>query len=1199
MNKVINDIIENMEELSHNVDLSLHVPENGHMYENVIKDIIKRNMTHLDRKWLKVDDIIKNILNLLGEDTTLNQLYYLISDYCAGKISYHPDYNKLASRVCVERLHKFTDDNYENVLKKACANVDVHGNNAPLISDEFYQNAIKNMSKIKKALKYDRDYNIDYFGMRTLERSYLFKDQKDGGKIIERPQHLFMRTALFIHGNDLEKAFETYDLISERYFTHATPTLFNAGSNKPQGSSCFLLTMKDSLDGIFETISECAKISQSAGGIGIDISRIRANKSYIRGNNGLSNGIIPLCKVFNAVANYVNQGGKRMGSIAIYIQPWHSDIYDFCELRRNNKNEDSKARDLFLALWVPDIFMKRVEEDGKWSLMCPDECPNLTETYGDEFEELYIKYEKQGKYKKQVQARDLWFHILESQIETGTPYILFKDAINKKSNQMNVGIIRSSNLCVHEDTMILTKKGYVPIKSAVDTQVDVWNGSEWSNVTVKKTASNVDLIRVTLSNGSYLDCTPEHKFYIQINRNGKQLMIDACKLKKGDNLIKFDLPPAHDFEATEISDLTFKYPYTHGMFCGDGTTYDNYSQTMKYPKLYLYGDKKNLLEYVNYTHHSLNVANDRYDLILPKDIAPKFTVPLYYTTDVKLRWFEGYCDADGTIARNDTNESLQIASINHDFLVNVKYMLQTIGIDSKITLNSTARVTLLPDGKGGKKEYNCKEIWRLLINSYELYKLAELGFNPKRLKFDTRKPQRNVAKFVKVVNIEESYKNVDTYCFTEPKKHMGVFNGILTGQCSEITEVTTDNEIAVCNLASICLPRFLETHIEIINEVKKEKQVNPETNEETEVEIIVEIKKEKKVFNFDKLKKVAQVATYNLNKLIDNNYYPVGKAKTSNLRHRPVGLGIQGLACLYNQMGYSFGSEESNILNKKIFETIYFGALTESNNIAIMNGKPYETFEGSPFSKGKLQYHLWGKTEDDLLMGYDWKGLIESIKTHGTSNSLLTALMPTASTSQIMGNSECFEPYLSNIFTRSTLAGEFVVVNQHLVNDLLKLGLWSNDMRNKIIVYNGSIQNIPEIPDNIKEIYKTAFEIKQKHIVQQAIDRGIFIDQTQSMNLFVDKPDFKKITSCHFYSWKNGLKTGQYYLRSMPSVDAVKFGIDIDVINKIKGKTNDTPIVYRRNKKPKEDKDKKDDKKDDKKEVKKGRSYNECEMCSA
>ncbi len=996
MNKVINnDIIEVMENLT-----VIPLPENGHMYENVIKDIIKRNMTHLDRKWLKVDDIIKNILNLLGEDTTLNQLYYLISDYCAGKISYHPDYNKLASRVCVERLHKFTDDNYENVLKKAYTNVDIHGNNAPLISDEYYQNALKNLSKIKKALKYDRDYNIDYFGIRTLERSYLFKDQRDGGKIIERPQHLFMRTALFIHSNDLEKAFETYDLISERYFTHATPTLFNAGSNKPQGSSCFLLTMKDSLDGIFETISECAKISQSAGGIGIDLSRIRANKSYIRGTNGLSNGIIPLCKVFNSVANYVNQGGKRMGSISIYIQPWHADVYDFCELRRNNKNEESKARDLFLALWVPDIFMKRVEEDGKWSLMCPDECPLLTETYGDEFEELYIKYEKQGKYRKQILARDLWFHILESQIETGTPYILYKDAINKKSNQMNVGIIRSSNLCVHEDTMILTKKGYVKIKSVVDTYVDIWNGDEWSTVTVRKTGTIKNLIRVTLSNGAYIDCTPEHQFYLE-----DKTKVNANQLLINDKLIKFKLP------------------------------------------------------------------------------------------------------------------------INND----------------------------------------------ILSEEIQLY----------------------------VVDISESYKNVDTYCFTEPKKHMGVFNGILTGQCSEITEVTTDDEIAVCNLASICLPRFLETHHEIINEIKKEKQINPETNEECEIDITVEIKKEKKIFNFDKLKKVAQVAIFNLNKLIDKNYYPVGKAKFSNLRNRPIGLGIQGLADLYNQMGYAFGSEESNILNKKIFETIYFGALTESNQIAITNNKPYDTFAGSPFSKGQLQYHLWGKNEDDLLMGYDWKGLIESIKTHGTSNSLLTALMPTASTSQIMGNSECFEPYLSNIFTRSTLAGEFVVVNQNLVNDLLKLGLWSVDMRNKIIVYNGSVQNITEIPEEIREVYKTAFEIKQKHIIQQSVDRGIFIDQTQSMNLFVDKPDFKKITSCHFYSWKNGLKTGQYYLRSLPSVDATKFGIDIDVINKIKGKTIDAPIVYRRNKKQKDDKDKKDDKKDDKKEVKKGRSYNECEMCSA
>lgn len=1060
---------------------TITVQESKDMYENVIRDILKRNMTHLDRKWLKIDDIVKNIINLLGEDNTLNQIYYLIADYCAGKISYHPDYNKLASRICVERLHKFTDDNYENVLKKLYNNVDIHGNNSALISDEFYNNALKNMSKIKKALKYDRDYNIDYFGIRTLERSYLLRDQRDNGKIVERPQHLFMRTALFIHSTsttiDFEKAFETYDLISERYFTHATPTLFNAGSNKPQGSSCFLLTMKDSLDGIFETITECAKISQSAGGIGIDISRIRANKSYIRGTNGLSNGIIPLCKVLNSVANYVNQGGKRMGSIAIYVQPWHADIYDFCELRRNNKNEDSKARDLFLALWVPDIFMKRVEEDGKWSLMCPDECPQLTETYGEEFEELYNKYEKQGKYKKQVQARDLWFHILESQIETGTPYILFKDSINKKSNQMNVGIIRSSNLCVHEDTMILTKKGYFPIKSAVDTQVDVWNGSEWSNVTVKKTASNVDLIRITLSNGSYLDCTPEHKFYLE---DGSE--INANKLQIDDKLIQFKSP-------TDVEISIIKH---------NKTIFQKQTRDIMIQEFLNLAIVENNVLYI--------YINDN------------------YTQNLYLTLFRCY----------------------------------------EIDINITPTY--------------------ITIDSYNALKLIKKNFNINKQIVDSHTKYQ-----LYVVNISESYKNVDTYCFTEPKKHMGVFNGILTGQCSEITEVTTDDEIAVCNLASICLPRFLETHTETIIEVKKEKQINLDTNEETENDVIVEIKKEKKVFNFDKLKKVSQVATYNLNKLIDKNYYPVGKAKKSNMKMRPIGIGIQGISDLYNQMGFSFGSEESNILNKKIFETIYFGALTESNEIA-KNDKPYDAFHGSPFSKGLLQYHLWGKTEDDLLMGYDWTSLIENIKQYGTANSLLTALMPTASTSQIMGNSECFEPYLSNIFTRSTLAGEFIIVNQNLVHDLLKLNLWSVDMRNKIIVYNGSIQNISEIPDNIKEIYKTAFEIKQKHIIQQAVDRGIFIDQTQSMNLFIDKPDFKKITSCHFYSWKNGLKTGIYYLRSSPSVDAIKFGIDIDVINKIKGKTSDEPIIYRKNKKPKEDKVK---------EVKKGRQYNECEMCSA
>ena len=801
---------------------------------NVINGILGRCITKMDKSHpitIDINVLTNEILELVGDNMTYDQMYCFMADYCAGKSSYHPNYIKFASFICIDRLHQITESDYIEIVKLLYDNSN-NKKNKSIISKEYYENVLKHHKRIQNALDYERDYQLDYFGIRTLERSYLanIKNSHDttNVRIVERPQHLFMRTALHIHRDDIEKAIETYNLMSQKYFIHATPTLFNSGAPKSQGSSCFLLSMKDSIDDIFDTIKQCAKVSQYSGGIGIDISRIRASGSIIYGTNGISNGLIPLCRVINSVATFVNQGGKRNGSIAVYLEPWHADIYDFCEMRRNNKSEEMKARDLFLALWIPDIFMKRVEENGIWSLMCPDECPNLTETYGSEFEKLYISYEEQGKYKKQVNARKLWFHIMDSQIETGMPYMLYKDSINKKSNQSNIGIIRSSNLC------------------------------------------------------------------------------------------------------------------------------------------------------------------------------------------------------------------------------------------------------------------------------------------------------------------------------------------------SEIVEVVNDGEIAVCNLASIPLSTYVEN----------------------------------KIFNFEKLLQVVKVITVNLNKLIDNNYYPVDEAKVSNLRHRPIGIGIQGLADTYNKMGYSFGSEESNILNKKIFETIYYGSLQSSNEIAIMKGSPYSTFEGSPFSKGLLQFHLWNKNESDLLMNYDWTNLIESIKKHGTMNSLLTALMPTASTSQIMGNCESFEPYLSNIFTRTTLAGEFMVVNQHLVNDLIKLNLWSDEMRNKIIIYNGSIQKINEIPDNIKEIYKTAFEIKQKHIVQQAIDRGCFIDQTQSMNLFIDKPDYEKLTSSHFYGWKHGLKTGMYYLRSQPATNPIKFGVDIDLINKVLHNNIDdinhsnniknvkSNILYRK-------------KKNNENKNSNGRVHNECEMCSS
>jgi ribonucleoside-diphosphate reductase alpha chain len=646
------------------------------------------------------------------------------------------------------------------------------GKKAPLLSDEVYAIIEKNADKIDSSIIYNRDFGYDFFGFKTLERSYLLKLN---GQIVERPQHMLMRVSIGIHLTDLDAAFETYELMSKRYFTHATPTLFNSGTPKPQMSSCFLLTMKDdSIDGIYDTLKQTAKISQSAGGIGLSIHNIRATGSYIAGTNGTSNGIVPMLRVFNDTARYVDQGGgKRKGSFAIYVEPWHADIFDFLELKKNHGKEEMRARDLFYAMWISDLFMKRVEQNAEWTLMCPNECPDLYDCHGEEFEKLYTQYEKDGKGRKTIQARELWDKILESQIETGTPYMLYKDAANRKSNQKNLGTIRSSNLC------------------------------------------------------------------------------------------------------------------------------------------------------------------------------------------------------------------------------------------------------------------------------------------------------------------------------------------------TEILEYTSEEEIAVCNLASIALPMFVE-------EGK---------------------------FNHQKLFDVTKRVTKNLNRVIDRNYYPVKEAENSNMRHRPVGLGVQGLADTFIQLRLPFTCEEAKTLNQEIFETLYFAAVTASVEEAEKDGA-YKTYKGSPMSKGEFQYNLWGIKDEELSGRWDWPALRKDVKKHGVRNSLLVAPMPTASTSQILGNNECFEPYTSNIYTRRVLSGEFIVVNKHLLEDLVNLGLWNEDMKQELMQANGSIQKIKGIPEDIKELYKTVWEMSMKDIIDMSRHRGYFIDQSQSLNLFMEGATMAKLTSMHFYGWKSGLKTGMYYLRTKSAVDAIKFTLD-------------------------------------------------------
>jgi len=894
---------------------------------------------------VNVFEVAQKVCTRIFDGVKTSELDELAAHMCSSMITEHPDYGTLAARIIVSNHHKNTSPSLSETIALLYNHVDVHGESSPLVSAELYEVVMKNKEKLNSHLVYDRDFLFDYFGFKTLERSYLMRIN---GVVVERPQHMWMRVALGIHGRDLKDALETYDLMSKKYFTHATPTLFNSGTPRPQLSSCYLLHMNDdSVQGIFRSLEECAMISKYAGGIGLHIHNIRSKGSRIRGTNGTSSGIVPMLRVFNNTARYIDQAGRRAGSIAMYLEPWHADIQAFLEMKKNHGSEEDRARDLFYALWIPDLFMERVREGKMWSLMCPDECRGLSDVHSDEFKKLYERYEAEGKFRKQLPAQELWWQILQMQIEQGVPYLLFKDAANRKSNQQNLGTIKSSNLCVAGDTMVLTDTGYFPIKTLVNTSIKVWNGKQFSETEVRKTGTNQKLITVNFDNDCSIRCTLYHKFYIE-DVDGNELQIQAHELNIGDKIFPYKLP----------------------------------------------------------------------------------------------------------------------------FSTNVEH--------------------------------------------------------------------------VKVLSIEDNNQYEDTYCFNEPLEHKGTFNGILTGQCSEIIEFTSPDEIAVCNLSSIALPSYIEYD---------------EDN--------------KPHYNFQKLHDVAKVITKNLNKVIDVNFYPVEKARRSNFRHRPIGIGVQGLADTYVMMRYPFDSPEAMKLNRDIFETIYHGAMESSmelskkrghlitdyndnkltfdelaeklsfNEYELVNPKfpgAYKTFEGSPASKGQFQFDLWGVQPSSGL--WDWETLKTDVMVHGIRNSLLLAPMPTASTSQILAFNEAFEPFTSNLYKRKTLAGEFIIVNKYLISDLIKLGLWDKEMKNKIIMHDGSIQNIEEIPQHLKDLYKTAWEIKQKVLIDQSADRGAFVCQSQSLNLFMEDPDFKKLSSMHFYSWQRGLKTGIYYLRTRAKAQAQKFTID-------------------------------------------------------
>jgi ribonucleoside-diphosphate reductase alpha chain len=1058
--------------------------------------------------------ITQKILAQIYDGVKTTELDELTCQLCASLATVHPDYGTLAARICISNHQKNTESSFSKIMRELSQQVAPKtGEFVSYINQDILKVVEEHGQEIDAYINFERDYLLDYFGFKTLERAYLLKNA--AGKTLERPQHLWMRVSLALWGStDLKRAFETYDLMSQKYFTHATPTLFNAGGLRQQLSSCFLQAMhSDSIEGIFKTLTDCALISKWAGGIGLHVHNIRAKGALIKGTNGRGDGLVPMLRTFNATARYINQGGRRNGSFAIYLEPWHADVEDFLRLKLNTGSEEERARDLFYALWVSDLFMKRVEADEDWTLFCPDEAPGLADVHGQEFEELYTRYEREGLGKKTIKAQKLWFQILDTQMETGTPYLLYKDAANAKSNQKNLGTIKSSNLCVAPETYILTDKGQQMISELVDQEVNVWNGEKWSKTTVRKTGESQKLITVYLSNGAQLTCTPYHKFIINEGytdrstiKNAKR--VDASELKEGMKLAKFNLQLIQGNHENDIP-----YPYTHGFFCGDGTVCKpRYGPLQK--RITLYGDKKPLINRLKVRTCSYEeTANKSINVMIPDEIPQKYFVPINSSINCRLEWLAGILDSDGCVSRNGSNESLQIASIHFEFLDRIRLLLQTLGVQSKVVKLHGERKTLMPDGRGGRKEYDCKPIWRILISSSGLHKLKYIGLNCSRLQIKGDEPQRNAEQFVTVLSVTDNDRIDDTYCFNEPENHAGVFNGILTGNCSEIIEYSDEHETAVCNLASIGLPSLVDATA--------------------------------KTFNFEKLREIARVATANLNRVIDINYYPTPETKRSNMRHRPIGIGIQGLADVFAMMRLPWDSAEAADLNQRIFEHMYFAAVEESMRIAHFEEGSYETFKGSPASQGLLQPDLWGTvplTETDGSL--DWKTLRENVQRYGLRNSLLLAPMPTASTSQILGYNEAFEPFTSNLYTRRTLAGEYIIINKYLLKDLIDRGLWNDDLKQTIIARNGSVQDIEEIPTDLQNLYKTAWELKQRTLIDMAAARGAFICQSQSLNLFVADPSYAKLTSMHFYGWKKGLKTGCYYLRTKAAVMAQKFTVD-------------------------------------------------------
>jgi ribonucleoside-diphosphate reductase alpha chain len=1082
------------------------------------------------------------------------------------------EYSKLASRIIVSNLHKSTNECFSEVMEVLYNNKDKSGGHAPIIADDVIEFVRSNKNVLNFAIDYTRDYLFDYFGFKTLEKSYLMKVvdiNTNKSRVVERPQHMYMRVAIGVHKNDIDNILKTYHLISQHYYTHASPTLFNASSRLAALSSCYLMGSEDSIEGIYKTITDCGRISKLGGGIGVHISNIRAKGSVIRKTNGTSDGIIPMIKVYNETARYVNQSSRRKGSFSLYLEPWHADILEFLELKRNQGHEEMRARDLFYAIWTPDLFMKQVEDNGDWYLMCPDESPGLTEVYGDEFEKLYWKYVEEKKYRKVVKAQEVWRKIMDSQIETGVPYIGYKDAVNKKCNQKNLGTIKSSNLCLEislhsddkeyavcftGDTKVLTKDGYKRINKCDNAEVASFFNND---IELKEclTYNKAQLIDNGLKEVYQLDCygtkpikaTSNHLFLTVLSRKNRTNTYQWKKLgdlKENDKIL---LPNTDTLPSYDVNGNYEEEYLSTGWMLGDGwqslgksgSTYgvcfgptdiharDRVTKCLSsmvnncaFKKMGnrqstpdCYEDKNGVFNWSSKKICFVDHIKEQYGLY--EHTAHHKVIPekIKHSTPNQIRSFlSGLFSADGTvyIKNNETSAKFYVAlsSASKHLLYDTQELLRCFGIESRIVY--TYAITK-ENYQGHLRIEPIQSIKSFA--QYINFELCPAKKNKLSHGLETIQKRDVYRQFAKVKSV--TYHGVErVYDLSVPTTH----NFIAEGQV-----------VHNCNLASVALPKYVEYDAE-----------------------------GKPFFNHQKLYKVSKYIITPMNKVIDNNYYPTEETQKSNMAHRPLGIGIQGLADVYIKMRMPFESKEATQLNKEIFETLYFGCLSGSVELAKKDG-PYQSFEGSPFSQGLFQFdlaeHFDGVDKKRCLSGrWDWDSLRADLVKYGARNSMLTALMPTASTAQIMGNSEAFEPYDSCIFKRRVLSGEYLIINKYLIADLIKLGLWSKEMKEKIIAHDGSIQAIDEIPDDLKAIYKTVWEVSMKSVIEQASDRGLFVDQMQSMNLFMANPNYKKLTSMHFYAWKNHLKSGMYYLRSKSSASAGKFSIDASLEKKVREK---------------------------------------------